>query len=82
MSSSQRRRHVVPGSNGGWDIMKPGGSRASAHADTQQQAIDRAREIVTNVGDGEVVIHGRNGRIRNSDTVGGGNDPHPPRDTK
>jgi hypothetical protein len=80
--SSSERRHVVPGPNGGWDVTKPGASRASAHTDTQAEAIGRARDIVTNAGGGEVVIHGRDGRVRDSDTVGGGNDPLPPRDTK
>jgi hypothetical protein len=28
------------------------------------------------------VIHGRDGRIRDSDTVPPAKDPHPPRDTK
>ena len=80
--SSNERRHVVPGSGGGWDVTKPGSSRASAHTDTQAQAVDRARDIVTNAGGGEVIIHGRDGQIRDSDTVGRGNDPFPPRDTK
>jgi hypothetical protein len=57
-------------------------SRASAHLDTQLAAQDRAREIIGNLGGGEVVIHGRDGRIRDSDTVAPGNDPNPPRDTK
>lgn len=52
------------------------------HTDTQAEAIGRARDIVTNAGGGEAVIHGRDGQIRDSDTVGGGNDPFPPRDTK
>lgn len=63
-------------------MTKPGSSRSSAHVDTQKQAIDRAREIVTNAGGGEVRIHGKNGQIRDTDSVGGGNDPNPPRDTK
>lgn len=75
-------RDVVPDPKGGWNVTKPGSDRASAHVDTQQEAIDRARTIVTNAGGGEVRIHGRDGQIRDSDTVGGGNDPNPPRDTK
>lgn len=62
----------------GWDVVAPGSSRSSAHTDTQAEAINRAREIVTNLGGGEVVIHRPDGTIRDSDTVGGGNDPHPP----
>ena len=75
-------RHVVPNPNGGWDVRKPGAGRASTHHDTQKQAQDRAREIVAKGGGGEVRIHGRNGQIRDSDTVAPGNDPYPPKDTK
>lgn len=75
-------RHVVPNPEGGWDVRKPGASRASTHHDTQQQALDRAREIVANNGGGEVRTHGRDGRIRDSDTIPPGNDPHPPTDRR
>lgn len=80
--SNDNRRHVVPGENGGWDVKKPGASRASAHTNTQAEAIGRAKEIVGNAGGGEVRIHGRDGKIRDSDTVAPGNDPFPPRDTQ
>lgn len=52
------------------------------HAADGAEAINRAREIVTNLGGGEVVIHRPDGTIRDSDTVGGGNDPNPPTDRK
>lgn len=80
--SNNSRRHVVPNENGGWDVRAPDSQRASAHTDTQADAINRARDIVGNAGGGEVVIHGRDGRIRDSDTIAPGNDPNPPRDTK
>lgn len=80
--SKDSDRHVVPNPDGGWDVKKPGAERASSHVDTQADAIDRAREIVHNAGGGEVVIHGRDGQIRDSDTVAPGNDPNPPKDTK
>lgn len=80
--SKDSDRHVVPNPEGGWDVEKPGASRASTHHDTQAEAIDRAREIVGNAGGGEVVIHRPDGRIRDSDTVFPGNDPNPPRDKK
>lgn len=79
---SKSDRHVVPNPDGGWDVKKPGGSRSSGHAGTQAEAISRAKEIVRNQGGGEVRIHGRDGKIRDSDTVKPGNDPFPPRDTK
>jgi len=78
----RNERHVVPSQEGGWDVKAPGGQRSSAHTETQGQAIDRAREIVGNSGGGEIVIHGRDGRIRDSDTVPPGNDPNPPRDRR
>ena len=78
----RNERHVTPHPDGGWQVEKPNADRASARTATQAEAIDRAREIVHNSGGGEVVIHGRDGQIRDSDTIAPGNDPNPPRDTK
>ena len=75
------RRHVVPEGNR-WAVRAPGAERASSVHDTQAAAEALAREIVGNQGGGEVTTHGRDGRIRDSDTVAPGNDPMPPRDTK
>lgn len=76
------RRHVNPNPDGGWDVNKPGASRSSGHFDTQKEAIDRAREILRRDGGGELTIHDRDNKIRDSDTVAPGNDPNPPRDKK
>jgi len=78
----RNERHVVRDPEGGWKVRAPRADRASGHFDTQQQAIDRTREIVGNSGGGEVVIHDRGGRVRDSDTIVPGNDPNPPRDRK
>jgi hypothetical protein len=81
--ANDNNRHVVPNSErGGWDVVAPGSSRASSHHETQAEAIDRGRAIVQNAGGGELRIHGRDGRIRDSDTISPGNDPMPPRDSK
>jgi len=79
---SRNERHVVPNPSGGWDIKKPNAERSSGHFDRQNEAYDRAHEIVERSGGGEVVTHGRDNLIRNSDTVSPGNDPFPPRDEK
>ena len=79
---ASNRRHVVPSERGGWNVQKPGADRASSHHSTQREAEQRATEIVRKTGGGEVVIHGRDGRIRDSDTVPRGNDPSPPRDRR
>ena len=73
------RRHVVPNSNGGWDVKAPGAKRASVHAETQAQAQASARRILHNAGGGEMVTHNTQGQIRAADTISPGNDPHPPK---
>lgn len=75
-------RHVVPSPKGGWDVKKPGSTRAGAHEQTQSAAINRAKDIVRKAGGGEVRIHGKDGRIRDSDTIAPGRDPNPPKDTR
>lgn len=79
---TEKDRDVVPTDDGKWAVRGPHADRASSVHDRQSEAIDRAREIVGNLGGGEVRIHGRDGRIRDSDTVPHGNDPMPPRDKK
>ena len=48
--------------------------------DTQAAAIASGREKLVNSGGGELTVKGRDGKIRSKDTLGGGNDPIPPRD--
>ena len=79
--SNPNNRHIVPDPDGGWDVRAPGADRASGHFGKQSDAYERARQIVGNLGGGEVVIHGTDGRIRNSNTIDR-RDPDPPRDTK
>ncbi len=80
--SKQSNRHVVPNPGGGWDVKAPNAQRSSAHTRAQAEAEQRAKEIVGNLGGGEVVIHRPVGTIRDSDTVPPGNDPHPPKDRR
>jgi hypothetical protein len=63
-----------------WEAVKPHHERASAVTGTQRKAQDRAREILSNLGGGELTTKGRDGKIRDSDTVPHGNDPFPPKD--
>lgn len=66
----------------GWAVKSPGSSRASSIHRTQKEAESRAKEIVSNLGGGEVRIQNRQGQWRDSDTVPPGNDPSPPKDKK
>jgi hypothetical protein len=64
-------RYVVPSDGGGWDVVKEDHDRASAHTGTKKEAVDRAREIVGNLGGGEIRIANRDGKLIDSDTVKG-----------
>lgn len=74
------RRIVQPRPEGGWEVVKPHHERASAVTRTQQEAQQRARQIVSNLGGGEMTTKGRDNKFRDSDTVPHGNDPFPPKD--
>lgn len=70
-----KNQHIVP-NNGRWGVRGEGNSKLTSTFDTQAEAIARAREISRNQ-QSELLIHGRNGRIRERDSYG--NDPYPPR---
>jgi hypothetical protein len=76
---SRKSTHVVPNSDGGWDVKQGGGERASRHCDLKSDAVDVARTISQNKGS-ELVIHGKDGKIQRSDSHG--HDPCPPKDKK
>ena len=67
--------HVVPQDNN-WAVKKENSQRASAVYSTQKEAIDRARELAKNE-NSELLIHGRNGQIREKNSYG--NDDFPPK---
>ncbi len=70
-----KNQHVVP-HDGGWAVRGAGNERATSVHETQAAAIDAARSIAQNQ-QSELLIHGRNGQIRERDSFGG--DPFPPR---
>ncbi|TXG76970.1 DUF2188 domain-containing protein [Candidatus Dojkabacteria bacterium] len=72
---TKRNQHVVPRDER-WAVQGAGADRATAVVDTQREAVERAREIARKQGT-EVLIHGRDGRIRERDSYG--NDPYPPK---
>jgi uncharacterized protein DUF2188 len=74
----KKDQHVVPREDG-WAVRGEGNSRDTSHHTTQQRAYEAAREIAQNQGS-DVVVHGRDGRIRDSDSFG--SDPNPPKDRK
>lgn len=72
---SGKNQHVVP-HDGGWAVKGAGNSRATSVHATQAEAIQSARGIARNQAS-ELLIHGRNGQIRERDSFGG--DPFPPK---
>jgi uncharacterized protein YdaT len=73
-----KNQHVVKTDNG-WSVKGAGNSRATSTHKTQKEAIDKARDIAIKQ-KSEVVIHGKDGKIRDKDSYG--NDPCPPKDKK
>ena len=70
-----KNQHVVPHPEG-WAVKGEGNSKATKITDTQQQAIDYGRQVATNQ-NSELLIHGKDGKIRAKDSHG--NDPYPPK---
>lgn len=70
-NSMKKNQHVVKHGNG-WAVKGVGNERATIVTTTQKQAIEVAIGIAKS-NHSEVVIHGRNGQIRDRDSYG--NDP-------
>ncbi|MBN1778031.1 MAG: DUF2188 domain-containing protein [Clostridiales bacterium] len=76
---SRKTHHVVPSSQGGWNVRKGGAQKASKHFDTQKEAIKYAVDVSKNQGS-ELLIHRKDGIIRDSRSYS--NDPNPPKDKR
>lgn len=72
---ASKNQHVVPHKDG-WAVRGAGNAKAPTIKPTQREAIDAAKPIARANGS-EVVIHGRDGKIRAKDSYG--NDPYPPK---
>jgi uncharacterized protein YdaT len=75
---AKRDYHVVP-HNDAWAVRREGADRVSSQHDTQADAIREGQHLAKN-NQTELVIHRRDGTIRDSDSYG--NDPNPPTDRK
>lgn len=74
-----KNQHVTKHSGGGWQVKGAGNNKATKVTSTQKDAIETATQIAKHQ-KSEVVIHGKNGKIRDKDSYG--NDPIPPKDNK
>jgi len=79
--ANNNRRDVSPNGGNGWKVTQPGQVKPTATAPTQREAERVAKQEVSQAGGGQVYIHGRDGQIRDADTVKPGNES-PTRDTR
>ena len=70
-----KNQHIVP-HDGEWAVRGEGNSKATSVHRTQSDAIDAGRTIAQHQRS-ELVIHGRDGKIRDKDSHG--HDPYPPK---
>ena len=75
---SKKNIHIVP-TNSGWAVKRAGQQAPVSEHRTQENAAHSGRPIAKRAGV-ELVIHGRDGKIRDKDSFG--NDPNPPKDRK
>jgi hypothetical protein len=76
------RRHVVQRPDGQWADEAENAKRAGSLHRTQADAERSAKQVARNTpGGAEVIVHGRDGRIRDPDTIKR-RDPNPPKDKK
>lgn len=73
--SKSKDQHIVPHPEG-WAVKAEGANKATQVFRTQQEAIERGRDIAINQ-QSELLIHNREGQIRERNSYG--NDPHPPK---
>jgi len=73
--SERKVVHVVPEGDK-WAVRSEGADRAASLHQTQDAAIDAARDIALNAGLGQVIIHRPDGTFREEHTYG--QDPFPP----
>ena len=78
--SKGRNRMVYQREDGKWVNKRNDAQKASSIHPTQREAENEAKEMLRNQGGGELMVKGRDGKIRSKDTISPGSDPCPPRD--
>lgn len=63
------RRYVKRSSGRGWDVVKEGHRRATAHGTTRRDAVKTARKLVREDGGGEVLVLNRTGKVVDASRV-------------
>jgi hypothetical protein len=71
-------RTIYRRSDGKWANKRNDAGRASSIHNTQRAAKAAAQKMLRNQGGGELSVKGRNGQIRQKNTIPPGSDPFPP----
>jgi len=74
MTRAKRIRLFVVPQSSAWALREVGDTRASRIYKTQREAVAAARKLLKEKEGGEIVVHGRDGRIRGVDTYALGAD--------
>ncbi len=69
--------HVTPTGNRDWKVKREGADRADSIYGNKEDAVERAKDLATSGGLGQVVIHKQDGKIQTEHTYG--KDPYPPK---
>jgi hypothetical protein len=77
---NKKNDRIVFKRDDGWVNKSLSAQRAASISPTQHAAEKEARAMLQKQGGGELIIKGRDGKIRSKDTIPPGNDPNPPRD--
>jgi len=64
-------RYVKKARGRGWDIVKQGHRRATAHGATKAAAVETARKLVLQEGGGEIQVLNYTGKVLDATTVRG-----------
>jgi hypothetical protein len=56
--------------DGGWEVRREGADSATARTSTQEEAVEKAHDIVRSSGGGELFVLREDGGIRSRETVG------------
>jgi len=65
----ENTRYVKKASGRGWDVVKEGHRRATAHGATKADAVETARELIRQEGGGEIRILNRTGKVVDASKV-------------
>lgn len=77
---SKKNIHIVPNKDAGtWEVKQEGSDFPISTHRTQSAANETGRQMAK-IHQVELVIHGRDGKIRDKDSFG--NDPFPPKDKR